>query len=195
LYSVHVNHPSFGDVYADEYLDNCPLVSDYKLYEFKNPQKHQKSAFQVVLNDDYSKGNYYLVAAMCIGKERKRVDSNTFIYVDYETPAAPYLLSDLPDTIRESGNYLLFSDRTFNGQAKQINFWFYDNVDTSSVLSDTLLVELQAISYSHYQYIKSLEAYRNTSNSTYPDIVFSNIKNGMGIFMTAGIKRIKIPIK
>lgn len=194
-YSIQINHPRFGYVAAEDYLAKIPIVSDYHLYEFKNPIKHQKSSFKLLINDDAERENYYLLAPMCMGIERMRKDSTTFINHSFERPAAPNLLSYLPDTVRESGFYLLFSDKNFNGQTKEIDFWFYDNVDTSLAVSDTVLVELQAISYAHYQYIKSLEAYRNTSKSTYPDAVFSNIKNGLGVFMTAGIERLKVPVK
>ncbi|MBP6731884.1 MAG: DUF4249 family protein, partial [Chitinophagales bacterium] len=95
--------------------------------------------------------------------------------------------------VRDLNTYLLFSDKDFNGQQKEMEFTVRC-VDLNKVLSANFTVELMAISDTHYNYYKNLQsrAEFGSGSSVKP---YGNIQGGYGIFMTQSIYTIVIPVK
>ena len=58
-----------------------------------------------------------------------------------------------------------------------------------------VMVELQAISPELYRYLKSVELYRVTESDAFsePLQIYSNVRNGWGIFGSMSIQRLFIP--
>jgi hypothetical protein len=88
------------------------------------------------------------------------------------------------------------TDKNFNGRTKEI-LLFIEHGDIEPVLHPYTnkyfkpIVELHTITYDHYKYRKSFDAYRNAEDNPFaePVLVFGNVKNGYGIFSTFNLAR------
>ena len=67
--------------------------------------------------------------------------------------------------------------------------------ENSEIIAPRVMVELQAISPELYRYLKSVELYRVTENDAFsePVQIYSNVKNGWGIFGSLSSQCIFIP--
>ena len=92
-----------------------------------------------------------------------------------------------------NSNYTLFSDQLFNGKEYELDFFLPNSMPYKLIQADTLkggfywiYVELQSLSKDVYLYIKSIDGADNITNGLFnePYQVYSNIKNGIGIWGT-----------
>ena len=67
--------------------------------------------------------------------------------------------------------------------------------EDSEIIAPRVMVELQAISPDYYRYLKSVELYRITESDAFsePIQIYSNVKNGWGIFGSLSSQRLFIP--
>ncbi len=87
-------------------------------------------------------------------------------------------------------------DKNFNGRTKEI-LLFIQHSDIEPVLHPFTnkylkpIVELHTITYDHYKYRKSFDAYRDAEDNPFaePVLVYSNVKNGYGVFSTFDLAR------
>lgn len=88
------------------------------------------------------------------------------------------------------------SDKNFNGQVKEVLLFIqhnelepFLNISTNKYVKP--IVELHTITYDHYKYRKSYDAYRDAEDNPFaePVLVFSNVKNGYGVFSTFDLAR------
>jgi hypothetical protein len=75
------------------------------------------------------------------------------------------------------------------------NFQFNDLYPNGEWVPAHVMVELQAISPDYYRYLKSVELYRVTESDAFsePIQIYSNVKNGWGIFGSLSSQRLFIP--
>jgi hypothetical protein len=105
------------------------------------------------------------------------------VYESSTTNISPTLLSAVSDTVRDPSGFLLFSDRGWNGQQKELLIEHLTSALSSNVVSANLLVELHAVSTAHYNYYQTLSVYNSTNvNTGIQSYVYSNVTNGYGIF-------------
>jgi hypothetical protein len=193
-YSVKITHPTYGSITGEDYIHRIPVVADYRLYSQVTQNGKNVDAFRFRFTDDVYTENYYLLTIWSIGSQWRKIGENDSVLERFGVGSRPDLLTSLPDTVRDHEQYILFSDKGFNGLEKEVDFRF-TTIDSSTVHTDTLVVELQSVSKTHYDYVKSQTNYRNSSLFSQPSDVFSNIRNGLGIFMTSGIKQMYTTIK
>ena len=87
-------------------------------------------------------------------------------------------------------------DKNFNGRVKEI-LLFVDHEElrsfTHPVNNRTMrpLVELNSITPEHFKYRKSYDAYQDSEDNPFaePVLVYTNVKNGYGVFTTYSIAR------
>lgn len=87
-------------------------------------------------------------------------------------------------------------DINFNGRTKEVVL-FINHTALEPVFIQSLnrnykpIVELHSITADHYKYSKSIGAYRDAEDNPFaePVLVYSNIKNGYGIFTTFDLAR------
>ena len=87
-------------------------------------------------------------------------------------------------------------DKNFNGKTKEIVL-FILHADLEPFLIPTTtrtvksIVELHSITADQYKYRKSLGAYRDAEDNPFaePVLLYGNIKNGYGIFVTYDLAR------
>jgi hypothetical protein len=87
---------------------------------------------------------------------------------------------------------ILLSDINFNGSTKTIIFYMESgplDPQTSPSGIRRATVELLHINNDYFKYIKSLNSYENAVDNPFAEPVnlFSNAKNGYGLFTTYGI--------
>lgn len=84
----------------------------------------------------------------------------------------------------ENRDGILLKDVTFNGREYRLNNHTYDLYNLDSYQSVFLTVNLRSVTRDRFNYENSITAYNNSEDNPFaePAIVFSNFKNGAGIF-------------
>ncbi len=88
------------------------------------------------------------------------------------------------------------NDKNFNGQIKELILFIQHSelepvIVSSANRTFNAVVELNNITAQHYKYRKSFDAYRDSEDNPFaePVLVYSNVKNGYGLFSTYSIAR------
>ncbi len=166
------------------------ITSAVEKYTTSGPGPRGK--MYMVFKDDPNTQNYYRINAW-IGGWIPTIGTNGDTIPKFQfTAIEPYATNEVSDTVRD-GDFLLFSDRGFNGQEKNLELTF-NTVNPHSYTSLYLYTELHTISKAHYEYFRTLNLYR-TSNSNEPVFIFSNVNNGMGAFVAEHIQTMTFTIK
>jgi hypothetical protein len=90
----------------------------------------------------------------------------------------------------------LMRDKNFNGKIKEV-ILFIQHTDLDPVFIQSTnrtykpIIELHSITADHYKYSKSTGAYRDAEDNPFaePVLVYGNVKNGYGIFVTYNLIR------
>ncbi len=192
-YSVKIEHAKYGAVSAQDTLLPVPVVTGYQLVKFGDSTNNYTGKFRFLLSDAAERQNFYRLNVYQSGQELTVNVSGDTVVSGYGIGSRPEMQTILQDTVRDLNTYLLFSDKDFNGQQKEMEF-NVRCVDLNKVLSANFTVELMAISDSHYNYYKNLQsrAEFGSGSSVKP---YGNIQGGYGIFMTQSIYTVTIPVK
>lgn len=141
--------------------------------------------------DDPAENNFYEVVLSVNGGE--------YFPEDYKrlTTFAPYVISEnhYPSMLNpdiKKPQYLLFSDKTINGQNVQFEFFYQSKQILDGgirvLLYDIISVQLRNVSADYYKYRSTwlYSVYSKNGDILYgtgePLNVYSNVKNGYGIF-------------
>ncbi len=182
-YSITVTEPNYPTATAIDTIPKPTQIIACNLVQF--PQTGTgKALVDLVFQDDPSVQNYYRLNTWLAGNTFV-VDSNyDTILTPFLTAIEPYILNGVNDTVRDDPKFLLFTDRGFNGQIRELQIQSTVHSLRSNVYNETMLVELHAVSYSHYEYFKTYALYRLGGGSTnISAYVYSNVVNGYGIFV------------
>ena len=95
---------------------------------------------------------------------------------------------------------ILFKDLTFNGTTKEFvfqpKFFYKPGVPPTTATPINIIIELRSVSEEYYKYYTSV--YRQTSREntpfSNPTVIYSNIKNGYGVFAGYSKSTVKTPI-
>ncbi len=90
----------------------------------------------------------------------------------------------------------IMTDKNFNGRTKEIVFYI-DNYELEIFTNPfdqkkyKAIIEMNSVTADHYKYRKSIETYRDNEDNPFaePVLVYSNVKNGYGIFSSFTMAR------
>lgn len=222
-YAIEVEHSKFGKASADETAisNKVQILSTTIRIDSTNTDasaRIPRIMSSIKFKDPANEENFYRLIVSCrVGKCLSHFDdtgNNTHVQViDYYTlnerveSNDPVLMqSKTNDNMvfdESNSNYTLFSDQLFNGKEYELDFFLPNSMPYKLIQADTLkggfywiYVELQSLSKDVYLYIKSIDGADNITNGlfTEPYQVYSNIKNGIGIWGTysSSIDTIKV---
>jgi len=191
-YTIRASEPKYLSANAgDEVPLQAPLITT-ALEQYADSGRNPLAKMYMVFRDNPMAQNYYRINAWAYVTYRNINQLGDTSY-SYNTFAiTPYPLSVVNDTVRD-GDFLLFSDRGFNGQEKYLELSFAPLIRTD-YFHLSIVIELHTVSYAHYEYFKTLNLYR-TSNSDEPVYIFSNVNNGLGAFVAEHIQPVPFIIK
>lgn len=195
-YTLKVEHPIYGTVTATDVMPALTTITNAQLLIYDDTANSHLSTLQINFTDDGSSTNYYRLSPFIV-VTTKTLPNGTIdsVYHDdvYGTRSEP--ISALTGIVRDNNWDLLFTDRNFNGQNKQLKF----TATSASLLptdSAAYYVQLHTISYNNYQYYKTLELYRNSNNGqSEPVHVYGNVEGGYGIFAADNLYQVPVTIQ
>jgi Neuraminidase (sialidase) len=199
-YRLTAAAPDFTAVVAETVT---PAPTSFSITKRVNVKKDGNGNYldevKITFTDDASTANYYLI------KLRRPLKSGGSAVVKY---GGIYCMhsSDKDIDRRSNGDPTDFencidqeffmSDKNFNGQVKEILLFIQHNQLEPMLYPSNNgyykpVVELHTITYDHYKYRKSYDAYRDAEDNPFaePVLVFSNVKNGYGVFSTFDLAR------
>jgi hypothetical protein len=182
-YSIAVSEPNYPTASAIDTIPKATAIISCNLLQFPTSGSGQ-ALVDLVFQDDPGVANYYRLNTWLSGNYFG-VDSSSgdTIYTPFFDAIEPYVLTPVNDTVRDDPKFLLFSDRGFNGQIKDLKIQCNVHALAANVANETMLVELHTVSKAHYTYFQTYSVYRRGGGSTnISGYVFNNINNGYGIF-------------
>jgi hypothetical protein len=194
-YTVRVVHPKYGTIQGADTLPLVPNVSSHQLLHYGVYNDGYTAGFKFRLQDDGTSEDYYRVNIWQWGRSMYISNSTQdTIFRDYGYASRPEFTAPLSDTARDFGTFLLFSDKNFNGQNKELVMGF-NAYDLHFAIEAYVTVELFHVSRAHYLYHKTLEEYRHSNQDVLVPDVFSNIQNGYGILMSQNVYNMTVQVK
>ncbi|MFN8277787.1 MAG: DUF4249 domain-containing protein [Chitinophagales bacterium] len=141
-----------------------------------------KIHYRFTFSDDYARRDYYRINLWVYGYKNAVDSLGDTVAVAYANALRVPNDGTLADTVRDFGKWLLFSDSGFNGNEKQIDMTF-SVADTTKVLNEWLLVELNHVSPAYYDYMRTTNLYYQSSYLSEPVHIYTNVPNGTGAFV------------
>jgi len=199
-YKIEVNHNSYDNVYAQTSIPYPAIINNIDTIKTYSEYGDEIYNLYVNFNDPENIQNFYYIKAKVKYQYEEwdpdipiyytvTVGDTTYIYVEYggyvytEYIDELYLESDdiIIETEHPNGG-LIFSDELIEGTDYTLRTSFY----SWSLWSYTNMVyiDLYSINRDYYNYVKSYEQHRNSSEDPFaqPVNVYTNIVNGIGIF-------------
>lgn len=185
-YKLLISAPNFP---AAEAISFTPVLIPINNLAFtRNARVDQggrsQDEIRISFNDNGSTEDYYLMHFLnAYGSYLYCVNSN-----DRDVEKLVYEDPFYPDECLQ-GDRLLLSDVNFNGTLKTVIFYADAGLlDQQNTPSGTrrATVELLHINKDYYKYIQSLNSYENAVDNPFAEPVnlYSNVKNGYGLFTT-----------
>ncbi|MDB5284276.1 MAG: hypothetical protein JWO06_3351 [Bacteroidota bacterium] len=194
-YSIKVTEPVYGVSTASDAVPLPASITTQQLVQYGDSATHSNDVIvDLGIKDDGSTENYYRINVW-IGGQQWFLNGTDTVTQPYFEARGPQMLTTVVDTVRD-GLFLLFSDKNFNGQTKDLKMKF-DKLDPHSFTSLSIFVDFYTASKSDYEYQQTLSTYRSTSSSanSEPVHVFSNVQNGYGIFAAEQYQGVVFNIK
>lgn len=195
-YAVTVVHPVYGTVTANDVLLKPADVSIAEVTMGPEGNPNYNSMGRIRFTDNAAEQNYYRLS-IWMDWNNRYVDPGTgdTIVTHAATSSRPEMLTSFADSTRDNNYQFLFTDEGFNGQQKDLHF-FFRGPDTSDIYHGTVFLELSSVSKAHYEYFRTLEVYHNSNSyGSEPVHIFNNINGGYGIFVGQSIRSMAVPIK
>jgi hypothetical protein len=191
-YTVKTFEPNYLNATTTDQVPVQAQLITSSLEEYKDSTAHRIAKMYMIFRDDPAVQNYYRINAWIGGNVRSiHLGDTTYNY--QFNAVTPYSVIPLNDTVRD-GDFLLFSDRGFNGQEKNLELSF-NPINRRGYQDLTLFIELHTVSYAHYEYFKTLNLYRSANSSNEPVYIYSNVNNGLGAFVAEHIQTMAFVIK
>jgi len=192
-YRIKASSPNYDDVAATAKIPSLVTFKEAKaindkLWTSNNPGLIRHD-FSFVLDDNPEENYYYLTISAPINK----FNPQTLEWELYAHQYAEILIADLPKAQLYVNNGLIFTDRSFNGNSFKIKGTatsyreIHEEFDgISGLVKDTSILEVSLHHLSKEVYYFYTSHATNLLNQddfyTEPTSVYSNIKNGFGIF-------------
>ncbi len=195
-YMVKATHPLYGTVTAEDEMPLAAQILSYSLLHYPDSSAGDRNALvKFRFRDDGSKNDYYRVNVWMEARWNTVNSTGDTLEHSYIYGFRPELLTTVADTVRDGGWFLLFSDRSFNGQDKELQMEFRYVPEPEEYSSVRLWVELYTVSKAHYEYYRTLQIEGNFNGPSEPVHVFSNVQNGYGIFAAENFERMEFVVK
>ena len=186
--AVEISHSNIGEI-------NSFITDD-------NETVRYEVRVGVQLEDPANETNYYQISFYQeVVSSQPSVQENEIKII----PNEGYSLidSDLTNNFNLIDGGVLFKDLTFNGTTKEFVFqplFYYKPQDLNTVTTSTpvnIIIELRSVSEEYYKYYTSVYRQSSQDNTPFsnPSVIYSNIKNGYGIFAGYSKNTVKIPIE
>jgi hypothetical protein len=189
-YTIKVMAPGFTPVEASAVLPSQSVIAEVK--RTKNAKMNSSGAWMdevtIKLDDPAGEKNYYLVQVFAAGTWY----NNYPLYCVSTTDKDIELIGEDADPVSTDNCYdggkLLLSDANFNGKQKVLNLFIESNELTDYVdgfgARKRPYIHVLRITEDYFKYIKSSAVYQNAVDNPFaePVNVYSNVKNGFGIF-------------
>lgn len=179
-YRVSVKAPGFDEVYAEMIMPGkaISVPSTWKDSTDLDTSGYPTGTLTVNLNDKASENNYYRISLFYY-------DDITAMWNTLQ-PVTRDAAIENEAIVSEDGSWV-FSDRTFDGQQKRIAF-----ITPFGYAQGTpkYLIVTESLNEPYFQYFQSIENYKagaGVFGEATP--VFSNIRNGVGIWAGSSISR------
>lgn len=192
-YTIKTTAPGYAEAVATDTVPVAAQLITSGLQKYVLNTSKPTGVVNLVFRDDPAVQNYYRINVWINGTEKIINKPGDTSYVYQSNAQRVQVISPVSDTVRD-GDFFLFSDKGFNGQEKTlqlsfpaINPYYYVNMNVS--------VELHTVSYSHYEYFKTLNLWRGTNSSDEPVFIYSNVNNGFGDFVAEHIQPVTFVIK
>lgn len=190
-YSLKISAPNFKTIESETTVPESVLISSYHLDSLTSNSGNEQfnASLTFSFNDPAAAENYYEVMLYREDTSFDFIDSTVYGISRY-----PLTLSSQDPAIEITDSYTadrafitdeFFNGKTFNGK---ISFEYH------SFSSGNLYISFKAVSKEYYLYQKTLAVHYGSQNNPFaePAQVYSNIKNGLGIFGSYAEQWIKI---
>jgi hypothetical protein len=189
-YSIEVLKDGYKNISAQNSITPGVPIHDYTLIPFAgfNSDNLAYSSVLITFNDPGQTENYYEIIVTEVSNEKDKYQLWTNEKIITEEPWYPSVLSfesKLPQR-------LLFNDKQINGTEKQIVFYFTPEqvIDRGKLKIRYSIIDifLRSVTAEYYNYFTTLLQHKYNQKGDFfyglsePLNVFSNVKNGYGIF-------------
>ena len=192
-YTVKASEPKYLAANTTDVVPIQAQLITSALEEYVDSGHHPMTKMFMVFRDNPAVQNYYRINVWIYGQVRNISTTGDTTYPFDTYAMTPFPTGGLNDTVRD-GDFLLFSDRGFNGQEKNLELTF-GTVNRRSFINLTVDVELHTISTAHYNYFSTLNLYRNANTSNEPVYISGNVNDGLGAFVAEHIQYMTFRIK
>ena len=188
-YQLAATAPGFTTAAANSIMPSKPVIT--RVVFTPNARTTTEGTplddLTITFNDPGGEKNYCLIQVMVAFGNNFYFPVNCFFSndIDIERPPTDDPLSSNSCLNRE----LLLRDVNFNGRSKQLRISFHAGsaapyIDPGSGRVFRPYVELQHITEDQFKFLKSRDAYDFAADNPFaePVLVYSNVKNGYGIF-------------
>ncbi|MBI1838211.1 MAG: DUF4249 domain-containing protein [Flavobacteriia bacterium] len=174
-YNISVDYSNFKTCTSSTKIPISIPINSWDTLTFQENNSYKKT-LKIVLNDPSGK-NYYALKLFSIDTVTNSQDA---VYLS---------VTENTNLNYDGGSILTFDDHGFDGTTKTMNFSFYpikyfDTVNGSYNIEKSYRLELYHLTEETYNYVVSTwkAAMNNDNFFGEPVKVFTNIKNGLGIF-------------
>jgi len=185
-FRVEIKHPQYETAIIESEMPKM-VLPDSVIYRedagFGSSNNDDNfNAIDIVFQDPPGEENYYEISVqeLLVEYGETIVAGDTFRFEKrYPTQ---YFIQDI-NIIRGVSGFLL-SDELFDGQEYRLNMILSTYLEQEDIPVDRIKVVWRCISKDHFEFSKSLEQYKSSSDFglfSDPIAVYSNVENGLGI--------------
>ncbi len=196
-YSIKVTDSQLGQATAEDQMPIGAAITSSQLVHYPYTQGDVEGPHvRLSIKDVPGIDNYYRFNTYFYGKWHSVSASGDTTYSDQFFGARVMDLSGAADTLRENGWTLYFTDRDFKNGTGTIDI-HTAAMDPTGFDQLIMFVDLHTVSENMYRYFSTLQYQRNAgnSNSTQPVFVYSNVKNGYGVFAGLDVTQVQLVVK
>ncbi len=195
-YLIKATHPLYGVATAEDVVPLPTQIISHQILQYPDTTNNLHDAVVTFrFKDDGSQENFYRINTWFDASYPVVTSNGDTIQQSYANGWRPYLISTLPDTVRDNSWFVLFSDKGINGNEKEVQLKFRNAEIADYYSSLNLYVELYTVSKTHFEYQRTLELYQNSGNIADPVHVYTNVQNGYGIFAASDFQRMQFVVK
>lgn len=192
VYTIKVSAPSFDDAQATSQVPSfVPIAKLTHLKEVRiGAEGETQDEIRIQFHDPAGTNDFYIVRLVSPTEDSNNNNNGSFYCVNTPDPSVESIYNESIDqNTCLSGEGIFLRDALFNGEDKELRLYIGTSMLNGTHISsngDTLYtkVELYHVSEDYFRYYKSYRsAIENNGNPfSEPTNVYSNIKNGYGIF-------------
>ncbi len=196
-YRINIDIEGFETLQANDKIPKAPnlISASFKDSVYTDSEGYFLSQAEIVFRDDPNEENYYELILEQLYDEEEWIQLFGMV-VPYASTVKVYFDLETNDLVIENEGqlalyafeYPVFSDELFNGETYAMRANYGSTWASANNPNSNLVVILRSVSKDYYTYRKSLTAHIETQFSDVwdgvvePASMFTNIKNGYGIF-------------